>query len=240
MSEYIHHEETDEATGLTLKIVNDSDPMNPRTEFDEACVMVCDHGRYDLGDKDGHDEARDAIRASRFYEEKWEEDEWQDEDGNWQEGEGLDFNHGPDLYAAIQRCHDIVIRCLFLYDHSGITMSTSPFNCPWDSGMVGFAFMDEERMKKNFMVEEVTDDIRARTRKLIDGEVKQYDQYLTGDVWGYVIEDREGEQVDSCWGFYGADYCEEEGKSIFASLVEEQKQDDSFMEKIGVPAIPGA
>jgi hypothetical protein len=38
----------------------------------------------------------------------------------------------------------------------------------------------------------------------LKGEVEVYDQYLTGDVWGFeVVED--GEVTDSCWGFFGSD-----------------------------------
>lgn len=50
--------------------------------------------------------------------------------------------------------------------------------------------------------------------KYLKSEVETYDQYLTGDVYGYVIEDKEGEELDSCWGFYGEEYCLEEAKSI--------------------------
>lgn len=49
---------------------------------------------------------------------------------------------------------------------------------------------------------------RERAVDLLIGEVAEYDQYLTGDVWGYVVGD------DSCWGFYGREYCEQEAKSV--------------------------
>ena len=41
--------------------------------------------------------------------------------------------------------------------------------------------------------------------KVLRGEVKVYDQYLQGDVYGYVIEDADGEEIDSSWGYYGDD-----------------------------------
>lgn len=37
----------------------------------------------------------------------------------------------------------------------------------------------------------------------------EWNQYLSGDVYGYVIE-HNGEHVDSCWGFYGLDNCKQE------------------------------
>ena len=36
---------------ITLRIVQDIDPQNPRTEWDNLGKMFCWHSRYDLGDK---------------------------------------------------------------------------------------------------------------------------------------------------------------------------------------------
>jgi hypothetical protein len=87
---------------------------------------------------------------------------------------------------------------LYLYDHSGITISTKPFGCPWDSGQVGFIFADRECKEYDDMLAGLT------------AEVETYDSYLTGDVYGYTIEDQDGNVVHSCWGFYGCEYCKTE------------------------------
>jgi hypothetical protein len=34
-----------------------------------------------------------------------------------------------------------VILNVYAYEHSGITVSTSPFTCPWDSGQVGYIYL---------------------------------------------------------------------------------------------------
>jgi hypothetical protein len=39
---------------------------------------------------------------------------------------------------------------LYLYDHSGITMSYKPFGCRWDSGQVGFIYMTAQDIKKEY------------------------------------------------------------------------------------------
>ena len=41
-----------------------------------------------------------------------------------------------------------------------------------------------------------------KVEEVLKAEVKVFDKYLTGQVYGYVIEDEEEEHVDSCWGFY--------------------------------------
>ena len=57
--------------------------------------------------------------------------------------------------------------------------------------------------------------------RCINGELKELQQWLDGDVWGYIIEKKcEGcgswEQTDSCWNFYGEEYVKEEGESALA------------------------
>ena len=41
-----------------------------------------------------------------------------------------------------------VILPLYLYDHSGITISTSPFSCNFDSGKIGFVIVDKDNLQK--------------------------------------------------------------------------------------------
>lgn len=50
-------------------------------------------------------------------------------------------------------------------------------------------------------------------RACLRGEIATLNQYLSGDVYGYVVEGPEGEHVDSCWGFFGADEALSEGKA---------------------------
>ena len=43
-------------------------------------------------------------------------------------------------------------------------------------------------------------------------EVEQYDLYLTGQVYGYEIEDADGDEEESCWGFLGEEYAEQSAR----------------------------
>lgn len=104
-----------------------------------------------------------------------------------------------------------VVLNLYLYDHSGITMSTQPFSCPWDSGQVGWIFVSPDKLGKEFEVgtvlnpgEKVQLEVEERAIEILKNEVKVYDQYLRGQCWGYEHGD------DSCWGFIG-DELEETG-----------------------------
>lgn len=108
-----------------------------------------------------------------------------------------------------------VILPLYLYDHSGITMSCTPFSCAWDSGQVGYIVAEEAAIRASFNIKDgdpITEELRKMAERALEGEVAVYDHYLTGNVWGYSIEKIvtcgecghvRYEDEDSCWGFFG-------------------------------------
>ena len=99
---------------------------------------------------------------------------------------------------------------LYAYIHSGVALSLGreyPFNCQWDSCQVGFIYVSTDPGEFGDTTPE----------QVAKGYVETWNQYLSGDVWGYTVEDAAGEHVDSCWGFYGREYCETEAKSALAA-----------------------
>jgi hypothetical protein len=91
---------------------------------------------------------------------------------------------------------------LYLLDHSGITISTSDFRDPWDSGQVGFIFTTKEKLVAAGHNPKKLPSV-AQVEEWLDGEVQTFDDFLTGNVYGYVIRDVETDEVlDACWGFY--------------------------------------
>lgn len=212
MEEYVAYEETRGV--IRLRIIADNDPPNPRKEWDHpGTVMCCDHRRYSLGDENAHSDIADMIRASRDYRPSWD-------DGDT----SYDFSDGPHLWEMVQKCSDIVALPCYLYDHSDITMSTGRFSCPWDSGQVGFIAMGKAAILEAFCKPEgsrLTPALKERAYALLEAEVAEYDQYLTGDVYGCVISRVGGETLDSCWGIFGIEYAKEEGKRVLARAVDE-------------------
>jgi hypothetical protein len=72
-----------------------------------------------------------------------------------------------------------------------------------------------------------------QAEECLKSEVETYSQYLEGDVYGYVVsvpddedEDADGEELDSCWGLFGMDYCVEEAKDRAASCAERRNAAD--------------
>ena len=77
----------------------------------------------------------------------------------------------------------MVMLPLYLYDHSGITMNTGGFSCPWDSGQAGWIYADYDKVKENYG--EVTPETLERAKSLLQSEVEEYDHYLTGQCYGW-------------------------------------------------------
>lgn len=192
-----------EDCGLTVCIERDDDAPNPRREFDHVGTMVCWHSRYDLGDENPDYSCRE------FFVRLMQEREYD-----------VHGKHVPDEIAR-ERVEEYIAKHfyvlpLYLYDHSGLSISTGGFACSWDSGQVGWIYMSEDKAR----AECVGDPIG-----LLKQEVHEYDQYLTGDVWGYQIEDENGVTLDSCWGFYGMDDCKSEASAAAAACAEQRAHD---------------
>jgi hypothetical protein len=112
-----------------------------------------------------------------------------------------------ELWELVQR-EDVLSIPIYLMDHSGLSISTGPFGDPWDSGHLGYIFVEYSRIREQFLVSEVTPEIAVQATKNLESEVKVMDQYLRGEAYGYRLFSPEGKEVDSCWGFYGADPAE--------------------------------
>jgi len=104
---------------------------------------------------------------------------------------------------------------LYLYDHSGITISTSPFGCQWDSMKIGFIYVSKDKVEKECGE-------GCNVEEVLKGEVETYDQFIRGDVYGFRISKittcdhghEHEEELDSCWGFYGDEECMSEAEGI--------------------------
>ena len=99
-----------------------------------------------------------------------------------------------------------------MLDHSGIRVSTTPYNIRWDAGLIGYICVtDEDAREKLFVKDEEVSlaEIRKRAEAALQGEVETLDQYMSGEVYYFTVEDEKGVVVDSCGELYGLDYTEE-------------------------------
>ena len=90
--------------------------------------------------------------------------------------------------------------------HLSITSTLKEYYMGFDSGQIGFLLVTRDASEI------------PSPDKYAEGMVETWNQYLSGDVWGFIIEDGEGNDIDSCWGFYGFETAKEEA---FANVPDE-------------------
>jgi hypothetical protein len=152
--------------------------------------------------------------------------------GRYTLGDKHDFAD-PEAFHDSKEFKEAVVKLpLYLLDHSGLSMSTGSFNDPWDSGQVGYIIMSREDAIREWGKKKLTKKVVEAATKCLQAEVTEYNQYLTGDVYGCVVKNQEGEEVESCWGFYGLDYAKEEGKSMLDAEIAFTKKNDKECEAI--------
>lgn len=182
-----------------VKVVQDSNPTSPR-EVDNLGTMVCWHSRYNLGDEQPSQSPYDFRRSLACEFDPYLESRLEAIEEKYSLGLGYsgrtselyrDLNN--DLSEAVNSvlATHIVELPLYLYDHSGITMSTSSFSCRWDSGQVGFIYVTKEKLRKEYRWKKITKRRKEKIYCYLKNEVKTYDDYLTGQVFGYKYETAE-------------------------------------------------
>jgi hypothetical protein len=98
------------------------------------------------------------------------------------------------------------ITPVYMHNHSGLVLSTSPFPCPWDSGRVGFMWISDPDIPR--------DDLS----KIVEDEIRELNQWLSGDVWTIDIDDGK----ECLGGVYGYDYTMEEAKRMIDDMEKTQ------------------
>lgn len=101
---------------------------------------------------------------------------------------------------------------VYAYIHSGIALSLTPFSCPWDSGMIGWVTVDMDALELE------VGSAKEEAQRLIE----DMNEYLSGEAYGWIIENEDGEHIDSCWGYSGDPEdsgCKSDGEHALANLI---------------------
>ncbi len=99
--------------------------------------------------------------------------------------------HKNDIYAILN---------VYLYDHSGLAISTRDFKDPWDSGQIGYIYCrTDDVIGAGFNPE--TD--YEKVKEILEKEVQEYDNYLQGtnEYYYFCLRDEDFNIIDSISGF---------------------------------------
>ena len=180
-----------EYKGHTIRIKQDFDTQDPLAEFDVASQFWFFHGHYNLGSQKPVGER--------------------------------DFAEWSEVEAYIRReFKPVAMFPVSMLDHSGLWLRRGIGFAEdlggWDSGQIGFAFISRQTVLKEYSCRRIGKRIQARAANLLQAEFEMYAKYVEGDVWGYVVAGPACN--DSCWGFYGYDYCLKEAEQAIDYALE--------------------
>lgn len=196
--------ESERVGNYRVKVYYDTEYENPRTEWDNASHMVVDTREMGV-------ESDDVEGVLNRLCEKYEID-----------------NEDMDFLETIEALNEfIVIMPISMYSHSGITVWYGSPNCRWDSGYIGFGYMEHAdlygemcgRNKKDYPY------WRDQCMAVMEGEMETLDKAARGEVFGWVIQkliepsfemtlapeydaeeweedDDNWDEIDSCWGYF--------------------------------------
>jgi len=175
-----------------LKITQDPNPPNPRY-WNPIGTIIYNHPKYILGD---------------YQIDKENYSSWQDV----LEKEILDVSENP---------ASIIYLPIYLLDHSSISISTSDFNNPWDSGQVGYIYMERTPLHQ--------DKSDIQLKQILKSEISDFNKYLQGDCYGFELIESEicshcNQTVETVilgeeWGIYANN--EEELKEEISQILKD-------------------
>ncbi len=195
---------TTDGRKLRLVIEQDEFPEDPRS-WDNLETMLCCHREYHLGDCNSNKETEEQLaEICRKYGKSDEE---------------IDEMTFAEEVQFILDQDDVCGLPLWLYDHSGISISTRR-QCSWDSSFIGLIFVE-----KDFFIEHTCitneENWKKEAKGMLEDKIEVYNYFLQGNVYTWTLYepvvvikqsmdgkelsrkiDEEGKIVDSMSGFY--------------------------------------
>ncbi len=95
---------------------------------------------------------------------------------------------------------DIICCDVYLYEHSGIALSTAPFSCSWDSGQLGYIYEKRSDIRAEFDVKRISPQLEQIIFDRLDSEIETLGYWANGEVYYYEVEG------EICGGFFGSDH----------------------------------
>lgn len=172
-----------EKDGFRVRIIQDTDPMNPE-EGDAPVYLAHFHRQFEHVSDDLPFASMEGMSA--FLDGDWRED--------WAIFPVDSYIHGGIVLALV-----------------GSDEANSLPDRRWDVSRVGAILVRKDGGWGGSLYE------------VAEAHLKAWNQYLSGDVYGFVIDKAskcdccghvDHEDVESCWGFYGSEDCKSEANAV--------------------------
>jgi len=191
--------------GFTLRIVQDEGPEEPDWGEDEV-FLTCNQRNYRFGR-----DIKDVPDPESFLE--WGEGKWGEYGSDIPTAPSDGESEAYDLYEAWQEEHAKGYTvwpfwCGNVHGPGSFTISIMDLDDTRRRDPDGWVFVKAPDSPLDALAHPERDVVLIR-----DSLTESYEQWANGDVWGYIVENADGEELESCWGYYGTESAVAEGKA---------------------------
>lgn len=133
-----------------------------------------------------------------------------------------------EVVQEIVNSNDYIYMSVYAYIHSGTSLSTG-MGCPDNDDIFrgmhsGIIYISKEDIRKNWNVKRISKKLLKDIYKYMEMEVKEFSQYLNGEIYMFVVEDEYGHLVETCGNFYDAEIAMTEGKSTAEWVIKDDER----------------
>jgi hypothetical protein len=194
-----------------IEIWQDQIPSSPR-EWDNLSEMVIRKVMDFRGDRQVCDDQMQALITRCKGLPDWESGNYPEYDDlveRYDNDEISEWEYKAELQSLTDKYKQDPLVWLPVYAliHSGIWLSTTTsfngYTCQWDTSFAGIVYVENYKIIEEYG--DLSADSRSKAITYLEFEVKTYEQYLQGDIYGFTTLDAEGDAIDSCGGFFGSD-----------------------------------
>jgi hypothetical protein len=194
---------TEKYKGCTIRIEQDEHREDPRADYDHIGTMIPwdnEHPHRGMTDYDREEFIRSlaaeqlAVRERLVGKEYARFEDTDDDDPDYMP------RPDPDDLIEMACAENVVIP--YDYDQGHYVRESSD----WER-CTGFIYMALDTALANWTGTD--DEVRKQAEACLRAELTELDQWTNGNVAGWIAEDPDGNQIDSCWGYYPDEYPKE-------------------------------
>jgi len=119
--------------------------------------------------------------------------------------------------ADLDSTRDVIVP-IYLFEHGGITIKTHPIAMSVCREPHGYIHVTEEMIKAEYNSDTLTNEIREKAYQVLEGEIKEYNSYLNGEVYQYEVEG------EICGGFYDLKEARLAAEEVVDYIVSERRK----------------
>lgn len=168
MSNLLKEKKFNEDYLIRVKYLEDTEGFNPRELDDNLGILAIDLKRYDLNEFELYKSGMIREISNSHYEALVN---------------SLKYDKGLEDVTDEEILKDIIYLPVYVYIHGGITISTTPFSCSWDSGQAGWIFTTINKAKKYIGDDLSNEELIEKAKIWLKEEIEIFDKYLTDEIY---------------------------------------------------------